>query len=87
MKTIITIAFILISSVCYGHVSGERHAHKQENIEVPYFIDGSVLLTKICYEGYRYIVARTKSGVSITQMFVTNSFNGGASPIKCKDNQ
>ena len=79
MKTIITIVFILISSVCYGH---EPKLIDMTGI----VINKSDVFTRVvCLEGYKYVILYMKNGLSITQMMKKSSYNTNAEPIKCKE--
>ena len=79
MKTLLIIAFILISSVCYGH---ETKLVDNGGI----VIGESDVFTKIvCLGGYKYIIVYMRNGISITQMFEESLQIGTATqPIKCK---
>jgi len=83
MKTIITIAFILISSVCFGQEAKVIQGYDLTEIRT----DGEkithhVSIKTLCVDGYKYVLAYVRGSLSITQMFKASAI--GAQPIKCK---
>jgi len=79
MKTLITIAFILISSVCYG---------QEVKVEFDQYTKwGGVKVKTACVSGYLFAVAKVpgNNGVAITQIFEGGQYHSSPSrPIKCK---
>ena len=78
MKTIITIALILISSVCYGQ---ERLVIF--NSEKIAGITSKIITTKtICIDGNEYLIVVNSHGLSVGQKFKIN--DNRTKPIKCE---
>lgn len=76
MKTIITaIAFILLSSACYGQEVKTVKFKKYKPMEA----------ATVCLNGYLFAVVNGMSGASIVQIFKDGAFPSAPSdPIKCK---
>ncbi len=74
-KTLLTLSIILISLT----------SNANERL-VKFDRGKKVVIKTICIDGYKYVIASTTiyGGVSVTQMFEKNSFDGKSMPIRCE---
>jgi len=84
MKSIVIIVFFLVALSFSPAIAGEKEVKVKFSGELGGKTVKKVGVKTICVDGYKYIVAVTYQGVSITQSFRLSPDGSAAIPVMCK---